>query len=179
MEFEDKTGARVDTIVAPTDLKGNTDLYIAKNSRVDLTLYVIVAIDEDEGDYEEIAISATSDNDNAQIEYLYFNLTVILPNIRIGDDKSEYYIEPDEDIEEGDDIDISVKIYNDGGAETDQFYVFFYNGKRESSNELPGVSTPGDSRLSQEHQRANDSGRADSAAGSISRAVVRVLQPQV
>jgi hypothetical protein len=138
MEFEDKSGARVDTLVVPTDLKGNTDLFLSKNSRVDVTLYVIVAIDEDEDDYGEIAVSATSDNDNSQIQYLYFNLTVILPNIRIGNDKSEFYIEPDDDIEEGDDIDISVKIYNDGGAETDTFYIFFYNGKRESSNELPG-----------------------------------------
>ena len=138
MEFEDKTDSRVDQLVVPTDLKGNTDLYLSKNSRVDITLYVIVAIDEEEDSYSEIAISATSDNDNSQVQYLYFNLTVILPNIML-DDSSEYFnIDPTTDIEEDDSIDINIRVFNDGGAETGEFYVFFYNGKRESPNELSG-----------------------------------------
>ena len=143
MEFEDKTGGRVSTFKVPVDLKGNTDLYISKNSRVDVTLFVIVAFDEDEGDYSDIAISATSDNDNSQVAYMYFNLTVILPNIRVSDDKNDFWIEPDNDIEEEDSIDINVKIYNDGGAETDLFYVWFYNGKGSSGNEIGGNENSG------------------------------------
>ena len=143
MEFEDKTENRVSTLNVPADLKGNTDLYISKNGRVDITLYVIVAFDEDEGDYSDIAISATSDNDNSQVAYMYFNLTVILPNIRVSDDPKDFWIEPDKNIEEGDDIDINVKIYNDGGAETDTFYVWFYNGKGSSGNEIGGNENSG------------------------------------
>ena len=139
MEFEDKDGDRVDIFIVPTDLKGNTDLYLSKNSRVDITLYVEVAVDEDEGDYEEIAISATSDNDNSQAQYLYFNLTVILPNIRVDDDPQYFYIEPDRNIEEDDNVDISVRIFNDGGAETGEFFVVFYNGKSESGNNKAGT----------------------------------------
>jgi uncharacterized membrane protein len=138
MEFEDKDNERVDQLLIPTDLKGNTDLYLSKNSRVDLTLYVTVSPDEDEDEYGDIAVSATSNNDNSVVDYVYFNLTVILPNIRITDKDTEFSIEPDSGIEEDDSIDINVRIYNDGSAETDDFWVFFYNGRGESPTDLPG-----------------------------------------
>ena len=138
MEFEDNTETRVDSLSIPGDLKGSTDLYLSKNGRVDTTLYVIVAIDEDEGFYSDIIVSATSDNDITKVDYLSFNLSVILPNIRVSDDPADFWIEPDSLIEEGDDVDIHLRLYNDGGAETGGFWVFFYNGKRESRIYDPG-----------------------------------------
>ena len=138
MEFENKYNERVDQLVVPADLKGNTDLYLSKNSRVDITLYVTVAYDEEEGFYQDITISATSDNDNAQTEYAYFDLTIILPNIRLFDDPNDFYIDPNHDIQEDDTIDIHIRIYNDGSAETDKFWVFFYNGRDDSPRDLAG-----------------------------------------
>jgi len=132
MEFENKDDERVDTLSVPTDLKGNTDLYLSKNSRVDITVYVIVAMDEAPGVYNEIYVSATSDNDISQMAFLYFSLTVITPNIRVSDDPSDFYIDPDHNIREGDSVDIHLRLYNDGGAETGEFNVFFYNGKSRS-----------------------------------------------
>jgi len=138
MEFDNKDDERVDEVNVPTDLKGQTENILNKNGRVDITLFVKVASDEDEGVYEEISISATSDNDNTQVQYIYFNLTVILPNIRLSADLEDFNIDPDDDIEEDDSIDINLRVYNDGNAETDSFYVFFYNGKKNSPNENAG-----------------------------------------
>jgi len=150
MEFETNEEERVDQISVPADISWNMDCSnsrcgpppfddeLPKNIRVDITLYVTVALDEDEGFYEDIAISATSDNDPARMEFIYFNLTVILPNIKLSDDPDDFYIEPDSEIEEDDSIDISLRVYNDGSAETDKFYVVFYNGKRNSPNEQYG-----------------------------------------
>jgi len=138
MEFENKDYERVDEINVPADLRGQTDTELPKNGRIDITLYVVVALDEDEDFYEDIWVSATSNSDNTVIDYLNFNLTVILPNIRLSDDLEDFNIDPDSDIEEGDSIDINLRIYNDGNAETDSFYVFFYNGKKNSPNEQAG-----------------------------------------
>lgn len=138
IEFEDKDYNRVDELSIPLDLRGNTDLYLSKGERVDITLFVTVAIDEDEDLYEDIAISATSDNDYAQVEYVYFSITVILPNIRLSDDPQDFYIEPDWGIEEDDSLDIHLRVYNDGSTETDEFIVVFYNGKSESGNNKAG-----------------------------------------
>lgn len=138
MEYENKDGDRVDTLDVPTGLKGNTDLFVPKNGKVIITLYLIVAIDEDEGEYHDIAISGTSDNDNAQVQYLYFNLTVILPNILVSDDQKYFFIEPDTGIQEDDTIDIHVRVFNDGSAETGEFFVVFYNGKSESPSNKAG-----------------------------------------
>ncbi|MCK4613718.1 MAG: hypothetical protein KAU14_02855 [Thermoplasmata archaeon] len=137
MEFEDKDYQRVDKLVVPGDLTADT--YLGKGDRIDITLYVMVDIDEDEGFYPDITISATSDNDNTQVDYLGFNLTVIKPNIRVTDDPRYFYIEGGlSDIEEGDSIDINLRVYNDGSAETDEFYVWFYNGKADSLVEVAG-----------------------------------------
>jgi len=143
MEFEDRDGNRVHSLSVPANLRNNidcalTDCLIPRNDRMDITLHVIVAPDEEEGHYSEIAISATSDSDGRVVQYLYFNLTVTLPNIRLDDDPFFFYINPDSDIEEDDSIDINIRVFNDGGAETGSFYVLFYNGRRESPNELPG-----------------------------------------
>ncbi len=138
MEFEDKTGSRVDTITVPTDLPDNSELFIDKGDFMEIILFVTVAKDEEEGIFDEIAISAVSNNDQSQIDYLFFNLTTILPNINVNSDPATFFIDPDNNIEEDDTVSITVKITNDGSAKTDEFYVFFYNGKRESPNELPG-----------------------------------------
>lgn len=138
MEFENKDDERVDELSVPTDLKGNTDLFFCNHSRTDITLYVTVATNEDEGEYEDIIVSATSDSDPSVVEYLYFNLSVILPNIRLSDDPQDFYIEPDSGIEEDNSIDINLRVYNDGDAETGEFYVVFYNGKSGSSNNKAG-----------------------------------------
>ncbi len=138
MEFEDNTDSRVDQLSIPTDIKSNADLYLSKNRRVDITLYVTVASDADEDTYSEIAVSATSNNDNSQVQYLYFELTVILPNIRLFDSPDNLYFEPTSDIGEDDSIDITVRVFNDGGDETGRFYVFFYNGRSDSPDERDG-----------------------------------------
>ena len=138
IEFENDRGERVDQLSVPSDLPGSTEDELGPNERVDITLYVTVALDEEEGIYEDISISATSDNDNSQVMYLYFNLTVILPNIRLSNDPSDFYIDPDRGIEEDDSIDIHLRVFNDGDAETDKFYVLFYNGKKDDINENPG-----------------------------------------
>ena len=143
MEFEDKTENRVETLVVPTDLKGNTDLFLSKNSSVEITLYVEVALNADAGFYDEITISATSGTDTSDMEFLSFNLTVILPNIRVSEDPAEFYIVPASDILEGDSIDIYVTIFNDGTDETGEFYIWFYNGKRNSGNEVGGTQSQG------------------------------------
>ncbi len=138
MEFENKTGVRKSTLTIPGDMKGSESNVLEANESVRLSLYVIVAWDEEEDIYNGISISAMSDGDNSQVEYVYFNLTVILPNIRVSDDPDDFYISPSSGIKEGDDVDISIRIFNYGSAETGEFYVFFYNGKRESPNEIPG-----------------------------------------
>ena len=138
MEFDNDNGERVDQLSVPSDLPGSTDDVLGKNDRIDITLFVTVALDEGQGLYEDISISATSDNDNSQVMYLYFNLSVILPNIRLSNDLSDFSIDPDSGIEEDDSIDINLRVYNDGLAETDEFYVFFYNGKKDDINENPG-----------------------------------------
>ena len=143
MEFENDDYERVDTLMVPTEVPGSTDSYLRKGEWIEITLYLVVAFDEDEGFYDHIAISATSDNDNAQVEYLYFNLTVILPNIRVSDDPGDFSIDPDHGIEEGDDVDIYVRLFNDGSAPTDEFYVWFYNGKSRSYNEVGGTQSQG------------------------------------
>jgi len=138
IEFENKADERVDEINVPSDLKGQTENILNSNEKVDITLYVKVALDEEEGFYGDITISATSDNDMAQVDFLYFNLTVILPNIRLSADLKDFNIDPDKNIEEDDSIDINLRVYNDGSAGTDRFYVFFYNGKKNSPNENAG-----------------------------------------
>ena len=143
MEFENDDYERVDTLTVPTEVPGSTDLYMRKGEWIDITLYVVIAIDEDEGLYEDIIISATSDNDNSQVAYLYFNLTVILPNIRVSDDPGDFSINPYHGIEEGDDVDIFVRLFNDGSAPTGEFYVWSYNGKSRSGNEIGGTSSSG------------------------------------
>jgi len=143
MEFEDKEESRVDTLLVPSDLKGNTDLYISKNGKVDITLYVTVAIDEEVGDYYNIFISATSDNDYSQADYLGFNLTVVRPNIRVSDHIDDLWIEPDNGIEVGDNVDIIVKVYNDGDVDTGSFFVWFYNGKKSSQYGQEGTTETG------------------------------------
>ncbi|MCK4613559.1 MAG: hypothetical protein KAU14_02050, partial [Thermoplasmata archaeon] len=138
VEFEDKDFNRLDKLALPEHLTGDT--YLGKRDGIDVTIYVIVDVDEDEGVYPDITISATSDNDNTKVAYLSFNLTVIKPNIEVNNDKSDFYIEGDlSDLEEDDSIDIGVRVYNKGSAETDEFYVWFYNGKRNSPSEQAGT----------------------------------------
>ena len=138
MEFEDRKGNRVKTISVPYDLEGSTDLDLAIGETVHITLYVTVAIDENEGLYDNIAISATSATDNASIEFLSFDLTVILPNIWVDNDPEYFFIEPDSGIEEGDHVDINARIFNTGEAETGEFWVFCYGSRNDSPNFLPG-----------------------------------------
>ena len=70
----------------------------------DIILYVEVAMDADEGFHDGIVISATSDTDHSRIEFISFNLTVILPNIRVSNETTDFYIDPDSGIEEDDSI---------------------------------------------------------------------------
>jgi len=144
MEFETKEGARVNQISVPSELSWEMDCNdtncmeppfgeeLPKNIKVVISLYVKVALDEYEGFFDGIAISATSDTDPARMEFIYFNLTVILPNIRLSDDPDDFFIEPDSGIEEDGSIDIFLRVYNHGDAETGTFCVIFYNGLRNS-----------------------------------------------
>ena len=136
MEFQDKNGERRSKIVIPKDI--STDLTLSRGSRVDITLIVMVDPKEEEGEFTEIAISASSDNDNTQLETLYFELNVVLPNLRVTNDPADFWIHPNRNIREGDDVDITVRIYNDGTAETGKFFVFFYNSRRESPTNREG-----------------------------------------
>jgi len=138
MEFETKDEERVDEIELPGDLPYSEENFLEKGSIVDLTLYVTVAIWESEGFYDDITISATSKSDLSKVAHLNFNVSVILPNIRLSDDPSDFHIDPEDNIEEGDSLDIFLRIFNQGSAETDDFYVFFYNGKGRSTKESAG-----------------------------------------
>jgi len=138
IKFENKGGERVDSISIPNDLPGQTGEYLLDGEWVEFSLFVIVDMFEDEGVYEDIAISAQSDCDSIQIEYIYSNLTVILPNIRLSDDPWDFYADPDSGIEVGDTIEITLRVYNDGSAETGEFYVWFYNGELASPLEEEG-----------------------------------------
>lgn len=138
IEFENKEGERVDQMSVPGDVPGYGDDHLDNGDKVEIYLYVIVDRYEDAGSYPDIVISGQSDNDQSQIEYLDFNLTVIRSNIQITNDPLEFNIEPDENIMEGDTIDINLKIYNTGTAETGPFYVWFYNGLINSPLEEEG-----------------------------------------
>jgi len=138
MEFENDNETRVDTIRVPSEIPGAIDTKLAKNELMDIKLHVNVDIDEDEGLYDDICISATSVGDPMKVRYLSFNLSVILPNIRLSDDPDDFYINPDSEIEEDDSVDINLRVYNDGNDETDKFYVVFYNGKKNSPSQQYG-----------------------------------------
>ena len=138
MEFDNDDGERVDQLSVPSDLPGSTDDVLGKNDRVDITLYVIVATDTEVGEYGNITISATSDTDHQQVEVLNFSLKVIRPNIRLSAGQIDFFIEPSSEIDVGDDVDINLRVYNDGNAETDEFTVYFYNGISNSPPELAG-----------------------------------------
>jgi hypothetical protein len=138
IEFQNGSDQRTQQLLAPTELPDNNLDNISADESVTVFLYVRVDPMEEEGIFEEITVRATSDGDNSQVVYLYFNLTVILPNIRLSDDPAFFYIDPDRGIEEDDTIDINLRVFNDGSASTGKFHVFFYNGKVDSENHRSG-----------------------------------------
>jgi len=140
MYFKDDLGEKRDEIIIPEDLDmpGYFGDYLQPGESVDMVLFVLVAIDEEEESYPDITISATSRSDRTKVIYLSFELTVIKPDIRVSNNVSDFYFTPTEGLEIGDSIDVFIRIFNDGDADTGAFDVFLYNGKSESNNEQSG-----------------------------------------
>jgi len=138
IEFETKSMERQHMISVPGDVAGQSRENLEEGRQVEITLYVVVSPDAEAGYYPDILITATSTGDPLQIEVLNFEVTVIRPNIRVNNSVPDFNIDPDTGIEVGDSIDINLRVYNDGNAETDSFYVFFYNGEKNSPNENAG-----------------------------------------
>ena len=135
MEFRDRDNDGTQFLYIPEDLASIGTPNLEVGTRVDITLFVIVDPNEDEGDFNQLSIRISSESDPFVEENLSFELTVIRPNIRISSDPFDFYIQPDQDIEVNDDIQVNLRLYNDGGAETGLFHVLFYNGEENSIDE--------------------------------------------
>jgi len=142
MKFRDRNGDLQSELTIPDDVNissGYVEGYLPRNEAVPIALVVTVDEDTWDGPYSDIVIAVYSLTCPGVMDFLSFNLTVARPNIRVTDDPDDFRIIPsDVHIEEDDDVEISVRVYNDGITDTGDFYVWFYNGKRALQWDVSG-----------------------------------------
>ncbi len=134
--FRDWQGQDTQTMTVPEDV--NEDVELQDGHWIEISVFVVVDTFEDAGNYPDITVSARSESDYYQTDEVSFSVDVIRPNIRISSDPVHFSIDPATDLEVGDAIDIIVRVYNDGDAESDTFHVWFYNGEGASPEEEEG-----------------------------------------
>ena len=138
IEFENKRLTRLEEISVPTSVSNENATYLQPGEYIYLSIFVMVPLTTNEGIFDNITILITSDSDPLVTEHLSFNLTVILPNIRLSNSPSDFYIDPNLDIEYEEDIQVNIRVFNDGKAPTGEFHLLVYNGKQSSSIDESG-----------------------------------------
>jgi len=105
--------------------------------KFEVTLYVLVDEDEGPGEFNDIHISATSEQDGSTSANTVFKCEVVRPNLKIEDD--DIRINPVQGIEEDDTIEVIARVHNTGNTESDEFHAYLYEDKSDSDSDPDGL----------------------------------------